>query len=220
MKVIAPLVLASLVTASPALQRRQVAQELTKGDCKAVTFIWARGTGEPANLGPIIGGQLAPALRKKLPDIAIEGVTYSAGVMGNLTPEGGDAAGIAEAKKLYNLAATKCPNTIISGGGYSQGAAITHRAVESLPESVKKRIAGIILYGDTKHTQDGGRIKNFPKEKVRTFCNGYDDLKGKSMDGVCGGTLAVNAGHMSYTGTFGTAADWLAEKVEAFKQSA
>jgi len=219
MKVLSPLVLAGLVAATPAhsIERRQVAQELTKGSCKAVTMIWVRGTGEAANLGRIIGGQLVPAVKKKLPDIAVEGVTYSAGVAGNLTPEGGDASGIAEAKRLYNLAASKCPQTIIIGGGYSQGAAITHRAVEALPEATKARIAGIVLYGDTKHAQDKGMIKNFPKDKVRTFCNGYDDLKDKPTDGVCGGMLAVNGGHMSYTGTFGTAADWLYEKVTAFK---
>jgi cutinase len=160
-----------------------------------------------------------PQIRKKIPDISVEGVTYGAGIAGNLTPEGGDAAGIADAKRLYNLAATKCPNTIITGGGYSQGAAITHRAVEALPDSVKQRIAGILLYGDTKHKQDGGQIKNFPKDKVKTFCNGYDDLKSASPDGVCGGALNVNAGHMSYGSTFGTAAEWLSQKVTAFKKS-
>jgi cutinase len=160
-----------------------------------------------------------PQIRKKIPDIAVEGVTYGAGIAGNLTPEGGDPAGIADAKRLYNLAATKCPDTIITGGGYSQGAAITHRAVESLPDSVKQRIAGILLYGDTKHKQDGGQIKNFPKDKVRTFCNGYDDLKSASPDGVCGGALNVNAGHLSYGSTFGTAAEWLSQKVAAFKKS-
>jgi len=223
MQVLSPLILASLVTASPAsgLERRQVAQELTKGGgCKGVTFIWARGTTEPANLGPIIGGALVPELRKKIKDLAVEGVTYDAGIGGNLTPGGGDPAGIADAKRLYNLAASKCPNTIITGGGYSQGAAITHRAVEALPEGVKKRIAGILLYGDTKHKQDGGMIKNFPKDKVRTFCNGYDDLKAKSADGVCGGGLNVNAGHLSYGTTFVTAAEWLSGKVTAFKGGA
>jgi len=217
MKVLSPLVLASLVAASPALERRQVAQELKNGPCKGVTFIWARGTTESANLGQIIGAQLVPAIRKKIPDIAVEGVTYGAGIAGNLTPGGGDPAGITDATRLYNLAASKCPNTIITGGGYSQGAAITHRAVEALPEAVKKRIAGILLYGDTKHKQDGGMIKNFPKDKVRTFCNGYDDLKSASPDGVCGGGLNVNAGHLSYSTTYGTAADWLAGKVQAFK---
>jgi len=219
MKVLSPLALVSLVTALPALERRQVAQELSNGACKPVTFIWARGTTEAPNLGAIIGGQLVPEIKRKIPNIAIEGVTYGAGIGGNLTPGGGDPAGIADAKRLYNLAASKCPNTIIIGGGYSQGAAITHRAVESLPEQTKKRIAAIVLYGDTKYKQDGGMIKRFPPEKVKTFCNGFGDLKSKSADGVCDGKLNVNFGHLSYGSTFSTAAGWLAEKVAAFKPS-
>jgi cutinase len=154
-----------------------------------------------------------------LPSIAVEGVEYGAGVAGNMTPGGGDPAGIKEATKDYTLAFTKCPNTIIIGGGYSQGAAITHRTVEALPENIKARIAGITLYGDTKYKQDGGRIKNFPTEKVKIFCNGYGELKGKSADGVCNGGLNVNGGHMSYGDSFKPGAAWLKAQVDAFKSS-
>jgi cutinase len=157
-------------------------------------------------------------LRKKFHSLAVEGVTYGAGIAGNLTPGGGDPAGIAEATKDYKLAASKCPKTIITGGGYSQGAAITHRAVEALPNDVKARIAGIVLYGDTKYKQDGGRIKNFPPEKVKIFCNGYGDLKGQSSDGVCGGGLNVNGGHMSYGSSFAPGAKWLADTVAGAKR--
>jgi cutinase len=138
-------------------------------------------------------------------------------VAGNLTPGGGDPKGIAEAKRDYELAAKKCPKTIIIGGGYSQGAAITHRAIEQLSASVKGRIAGVVLYGDTQNKQSGGKIRGFPADRARVFCNGYGDLKSKSKDGVCGGGLAVNGGHMAYSGTFASAADWLAKKVADFK---
>jgi cutinase len=140
--------------------------------------------------------------------------------MGNLLPGGGDTDGIKEAVKDYTLATTKCPNTIITGGGYSQGAAITHRAVEQLPANVKAKIAGIVLYGDTQYKQDGGRIKNFPPEKVHTFCNGYAELKGKSTDGVCGGGLNVNMGHMSYGDSMATGAEFLSKQVSAAKGGA
>jgi cutinase len=138
-------------------------------------------------------------------------------VGGNLVPGGGDPKGIAEAKKDYELAASKCPNTIIIGGGYSQGAAVTHRAVEQLSPAVKARIAGVVLYGDTQNKQSGGKIKGFPADRAKVFCNGYGELKSKSKDGVCGGALMVNGGHMSYSGTFASAADWLAKKVADFK---
>jgi cutinase len=170
--------------------------------------------------------------------LAVEGVTYGAGVAGNLTPGGGDPAGIQECTKDYNLAgkscyifrfsidtktntvsASKCPNTIIIGGGYSQGAAITHRTVEKLPQNVKDKIAGIALYGDTQNKQDGAKIKNFPPEKVKVFCNGYGELKGKSSDGVCGGLLNVNGGHMSYGDSMKPGAQFLKGRVDALRAS-
>lgn len=242
MKYFVPLLLsAAFATAAPAtevsgvLEKRQKATELTTGACKDVTFIWVRGTTESANLvrlntqlyflhaqanlsqGQIIGGKLVPELRKVFPSLAVEGVEYGAGVAGNLTPGGGDPAGIKEATKDYNLAATKCPETVIVGGGYSQGAAITHRTVEALPENIKARIAGIILYGDTKFKQDGGVIKNFPPAKVKVFCNGYGELKSKSADGVCNGALNVNGGHLSYGDSFKPGAAFLKGKVDEYK---
>lgn len=159
-------------------------------------------------------------LEKTIPSIAIEGVTYGAGIMGNLIPGGGDTDGIKEAVRIYNLAASKCPNTVITGGGYSQGAAITHRAIEQLPQAVKDRIAGVTLYGDTQFKQDGGKIKNFPADRVKTFCNGYQELKKNSADGVCNGALNVNAGHLSYGDSMQPGADWLKAAVAKSKSGA
>ena len=139
--------------------------------------------------------------------------------MGNLTPGGGDPAGITEAVKDYNMAASKCPKTIITGGGYSQGAAITHRAVEKLSANVKARIAAIVLFGDTQRKQDKEQIKGFPVGRTKTFCNGYGELAKNSKDGVCNGALMVNAGHMSYGGSFAPAANFIASKVAEYKAS-
>ncbi|QDS73483.1 hypothetical protein FKW77_009148 [Venturia effusa] len=224
MKASVILSLASVALAAPAanIEKRQMtmtANELTKGSCKEVTFIWVRGTTELGNLGEFVGGRLYPELKKVFPSLAVEGVAYGAGVPGNLLPGGGDPAGIKEATKDYNLAASKCPDTTIIGGGYSQGAAITHRAVEALPESVKSRIAGITLYGDTQFKQDKGQIKNFPPSKVKTFCNGYQELKSHSSDGVCNGMLMVNYGHMSYGDSMKPGAAFLKAQVDAFKSS-
>jgi len=230
MKALTTLLLASAALATPAPQgkgkgklggggRGGAYHELTQGSCKAVTFIFVRGTFEGEPVGAIIGPGLISAIRRKIPNLAAEGVKYAAAVGGNLVPGGGDPKGIAEAKKDYELAASKCPNTIIIGGGYSQGAAVTHRAVEQLSPAVKARIAGIVLYGDTQNKQSGGRIKGFPADRAKVFCNGYGELRSKSKDGVCGGSLGVNGGHMAYSGTFGSAADWLAKKVADFKGS-
>jgi cutinase len=106
-------------------------------------------------------------LKKAYPDIAIQGVEYGAGLMTNMLPGGAEYAGINKAKELFNAAASACPQSMLVGGGYSQGAALMHRAIESLPQATKDKIAAVVLYGDTQNLQDGGKIKNFPKEKVK-----------------------------------------------------
>jgi cutinase len=145
-------------------------------------------------------------------DIAVQGVPYDAGLLTNLNAGGADRQGIKEATKLFELASTKCPDSVLIGGGYSQGAALMHRSVESLTENIKSRIAGIVLYGDTQNVQDGGKIKNFPKEKVEVICS--------SSDGVCTGVLLVTPGHLSYsTASIQEGADFLIARVKAAKAS-
>jgi cutinase len=65
-------------------------------------------------------------------------------------------------------------------------------AVSKLPEDLKSKVLGVVLFGYTKNGQQKGGIPNYPKEKVKVFCS--------ASDGVCGGQLAVTAGHFSYMG--------------------
>jgi cutinase len=235
MKRFAALFLAALAAAAPGdLAIRQAkggstANELEKGPCKGATFIWARGTMEPGNMvrhnplqmqpgraklsqGWIIGNYLTSPLKKGLKnDIAVQGVKYSAGILTNIGPGMADPKGVAEAQRLFTLAVKKCPNTIVTGGGYSQGAAIMHRAIEKLPEDIKARIAAILLYGDTQFPVDGPKIKGFPPTKVKTIC--------KPDDGVCKGMITVSAGHMSYSAKAAEGAAWVVEKVKAARRA-
>jgi hypothetical protein len=127
-----------------------------------------------------------------LTDLAVEGVTYDAGIMTNIFSTGGaDGDGVKDAARLFKLAHTKCPDTIILGGGYSQGAAIMHRAAKGLPKEVEEQIAGIALFGDTQNYQSKGHIVGFPTEKSKVFC--------QDGDGVCNGLLNVNLGHLAYS---------------------
>ena len=86
--------------------------------------------------------------------------------------------------------AQKCPDSIIVTSGYSQGAAVNHRAIEELDQTVQDRIAGVVLYGDTQKVQDKSQIPNFPKDKVKIIC--------QPGDAVCMGTLLVLPAHLTY----------------------
>lgn len=96
---------------------------------------------------------------------------------------------------------------MIVAGGYSQGAAVMTAAVKRLSNAVKDQIAGVVLYGNTRNRQEGGKIPDFPPEKALTFCN--------VSDGVCGGGLVVTAGHLTYTRDVGDAVDYLVERIAA-----
>jgi cutinase len=151
-------------------------------------------------------------LKKSLRSLAVQGVKYAAGIGTNLGAGGADPAGVKEGTRLFNLAASKCPNAVLIGGGYSQGAAVMHGAAKGLPANVASKIAGIALFGDTQNKQSGGHIQGLAQEKSKVFCN--------QGDGVCSGALNVNAAHMSYSsggGKLKEGADWLVQRVKALK---
>ncbi|KAF1810061.1 cutinase-domain-containing protein [Eremomyces bilateralis CBS 781.70] len=219
MRILSTISLAVLAAAAPVeLVERQfggggggsTSNELTQGSCKEVVFIFARGSGEPGNIGMIIGPPLISALKALVPNTAVQGVPYSAGIAGNLQRGGTDQASINTATQIFNQANTKCPDSIIIAGGYSQGAALMHRTIEKLPDNVKNKIAAVVTFGDTQNEEDKGTIPNFPPEKVKIFCN--------ENDGVCGASLSVNAGHMSYSTSMKPAAQFLADGVNKAKQ--
>ena len=139
------------------------------------------------------GVSVGPALSNGLKayfgaaNVASQGVNYLALIETNFYPGGGPPYGIYEMQVLLSTAAIYCPQSKIVAAGYSQGAAITHRAVESLPQYVKDRLAGVVTFGDTQALQDGGRIKGYPLEKTLIICN--------SGDLVCVGTAYITAAH-------------------------
>ena len=129
---------------------------------------------------------------------------------------------------MFNDAHSKCPNTIITAGGYSQGAAVMTGSVGELDDDVKSTVAGVVLYGDTRNKQENGGSKEplppemiasptltsplfpvpgYPKDKVKVYC--------AATDGVCGGALLVTAGHLAYMDDVSDAADWLEGKISS-----
>ena len=167
----------------------QWSEELSYTGCKPVIFIWARQTSAPGNMGVSVGPALSNGLKTYFgaENVASQGVNYLALIETNFYPGGGPPYGIYEMQMLLANAAVYCPQSKIVAGGYSQGAAITHRAVESLPQYVRDRIAGIVTFGDTQALQDGGRIKNYPTERTLILCN--------PGDLVCWGTAYIAPTH-------------------------
>ena len=129
---------------------------------------------------------------------------------------------------MFNDALSNCPNTIITAGGYSQGAAVMTGSVGELDDDVKSTVAGVVLYGDTRNKQENGGSKStsprnfrrsdtdqvrsslvpgYPKDNVKVYC--------AATDGVCGGALLVTAGHLTYMDDVSDAADFLEGKISS-----
>ncbi|OOF91413.1 carbohydrate esterase family 5 protein [Aspergillus carbonarius ITEM 5010] len=214
--------LATLATASPliadpsSLHARQfgtgiTANELESGSCKEVTFIFARGSTEMGNMGSVIGPPVCDQLKSKLGSdkVACQGVGggYSAGLMQNALPQNTDPSAISAAKDMFNMANSKCPDTKIVAGGYSQGSAVIDNAVQEISSDVRDKTVGVVLFGFTRNVQDHGQIPNYPKDDVKVYC-AVGDL-------VCDDTLVVTAMHLTYGVDAGDAASFLVSKVQA-----
>ncbi|KAF7191118.1 putative cutinase 3 [Pseudocercospora fuligena] len=202
--------------AAKSLEARQSAtsNELQNGACRQVTFIFARGSTESGNMGITVGPQTCSGLKRSLgsTNVACQGIggAYDASLGDNALPRGTSSAAIAEASRLFRLANTKCPDTIVVTGGYSQGAALVAASLSDLSQqapAVAGQVAGAILYGYTRNEQNGGRIPNYPTERTKVFC-AMGDL-------VCEGTLIVLAPHLSYGDDVDEAVDFLAQRIEA-----
>lgn len=74
-------------------------------------------------------------------------------------------------KAMINAVATQCgADTSMMVVGYSQGAAVVHRAVEDLPAATMSMIAGIVTFGDSQNVADNGQVPNFPPAKTMVIC--------------------------------------------------
>jgi cutinase len=106
-----------------------------------------------------------------------------------------------------NSMAQKCPDSVIVAGGYSQGAAVNHRAIEELDAGIQDQIAGVVLYGDTQKQQDNNQIPNFPADKVKIIC--------QTGDAVCLGQLLVLPAHLTYGSRADEGVKFLVQQVKS-----
>ncbi|KAF7551814.1 hypothetical protein G7Z17_g4748 [Cylindrodendrum hubeiense] len=176
------------------LTSRNDLEDGSSSACPQAILIYARGSTEAGNLGTTAGPVLASALEDKYGDgIWIQGVggAYTAGLSPNFLPKGTNQASIDEAKRLFTLAHTKCPNTPVVTGGYSQGTAVVGNALTELGSTVQDQVKGAVLFGYTKNLQNLGRIPNYPTDRTKVFCG--------VGDAVCTGTLFILPAHFLYT---------------------
>ncbi|KAI1491415.1 carbohydrate esterase family 5 protein [Biscogniauxia mediterranea] len=180
--------------------------ELKDFGCKPVIFIFAKATFEPGNLGNTVGPPMSDGLKAAfgVENVATQGVDYYGFLETNFYPGGAPPWGIYDMQVLLTTAAA-CPDSKIVAGGYSQGAALTHRAIEGLGQSVKDKIAAVVTFGDTQTLQDGGRIRGFPPDRTLIICN-VGDI-------VCTGTLYTYPVHYDYLKWVPAAVAFLAQKL-------
>ncbi|KAK7959081.1 uncharacterized protein PG986_003935 [Apiospora aurea] len=181
-------------------------KEFLQYGCRPIMLFFAKATFEPGNMGNTVGPQLSNSLKAAfgVTNLATEGIDYWGLPIGNFYPGGAPPWAITEMAQLLTAAAA-CPNSRMIISGYSQGAAITHRAVQTLPDEVKAKIAGIVTFGDTQTLQDGGRILGFPTNKTLIICN--------LGDVICTGTLLVYPVHLDYIKWVPTAVAYLIERL-------
>ncbi|KAK3381752.1 cutinase-domain-containing protein [Podospora didyma] len=171
------------------------ANELKNGGstCPPVIFIVARGSTESGNLGTI-GPIMSPILKAQFgaANVWTQGVggAYTAGILGNLATDGAPADAIAEGKAMLALANSKCPKAKVVVAGYSQGAALMAAAIRDTTAAIREQVKGVVLFGYTKNKQNGGKIINYPSDRLTVFC--------ADGDLVCTGTLIVTSAHTSY----------------------
>lgn len=98
------------------------AHDLTEGTaCRDIYFLMARGSGEWGTLGVTIGPVICRMLREEYKDkIGCDGLgpAYSGGLGDNIRPKGTTDEAIAEGVKIFTLAHSKCPNSLLTFGGY------------------------------------------------------------------------------------------------------
>ncbi|KAK2812220.1 hypothetical protein FQN50_001578 [Emmonsiellopsis sp. PD_5] len=211
--------LAALASASPIQERQLIGgtgpiENGLNGPCKDIAFIFARGSTEIGNMGTICGPPTADRIIKEFGKdaVAVQGVDYRAGLETNFLPNGADPLGIRDMKEKLSETVSKCPETIIVAGGYSQGAALTHQAVEESDRAVVDRIAGIVTFGDTQKLQDRGKVPGYPPEKTKIIC--------ALGDMVCTGTLVITPAHLTYGVNAREAGDFLIKMINNAKGGA
>jgi hypothetical protein len=169
-------------------------------DCKPIIIIFARGTFEPPPApGLLVGYWFTQDVQKKYPGkVAVQSVTYKAGIGGYLS--GGDADGAKTMAKMVEDTVKSCPKSRIVMGGYSQGGQVVHKATAQMSANAAKHVKAIVIFGDP---DAGKKMKGIDPKEVDTMC--------ASSDPICKGLPIPLGTHLTYGAAHHTeeAAQWL-----------
>ena len=125
--------------------------------CSSLQLVIARGTTEFGTYGFIVGDNLFPAVKAKVPGASAVAVNYPASFDAN-SPKAGNRAVVDH----LTARSAQCPAERYALVGYSQGAQIVNAALgvdttgtingfpplAVIPESLNSRIASIVFYGN------------------------------------------------------------------------
>jgi cutinase len=141
----------------------------------------------------IIGPALCNGLKKKYDSkFACQGVGtddgYPAAVGDNGKPKGTCDTCITGAVKTFEKVHAKCPNAKLLFMGYSQGGALMSSVIPQLPNEVKAKVIGGVVFGSTR-----GTIAGIPKESWAAYC--------ATDDRICNsrGNTGSTGSHLSYS---------------------
>jgi cutinase len=153
-----------------------------------------------------MGSTVCPAVAKALISaqgsggVAVQGVNYAATIESNIS---GGSEGGPEMAQLAKQALSKCPDTKVALGGYSQGGMVMHYAVRTGGLSPSNGVIAAVGYGDPQQRTATGDVP------LKEFCGMPSSLtlslrnsciltrRTASGDGVCEtGGFAITAAHL------------------------
>jgi hypothetical protein len=187
------------------------------GACGGAKIFAARGTGESAGTGFLLGKVAREIDARTATPVTTAGLDYpaTADIISSV------GTGVAEVKRL--VAAEPAGSCVILMG-YSQGAIVVGDALAALGTAEAAKVRAVVLFGDPRFRagepfnagtfgtntngvfpRPAGQLSRF-NGRIRSFCNGADNVC-QSPAGSSGGS------HVQYDGSVGPAATFALGKI-------
>jgi cutinase len=113
--------------------------------CSDVAVVFARGTHQEPGLGNI-GQAFVDSLTSQLGGRSVD--VYAVDYPATDDYHGSSSAGSADASAHIQDTVTRCPNTKLVLGGYSQGATVIDLATNVMPAPVAGHVAAVAFFGE------------------------------------------------------------------------